>query len=43
LHVYEYNLRAKKAYENCGFRFVKILKNEHFYDKRYWDTYEMEY
>jgi len=43
LHVYEYNLRAKKVYENCGFKFVKILKNEHFYDNKYWDTYEMEY
>lgn len=43
LHVYKYNLRAKKVYENCGFKFVKILKNEHFYDNKYWDTYEMEY
>lgn len=43
LHVFEYNLRARKVYENCGFKFVKILKNEHFYNNKYWDTLEMEY
>jgi len=43
LHVFEYNIRAKKVYENCGFKFIKTLKNKHFYDNRYWDIYEMEH
>ena len=43
LLVYEYNLRAKKVYEKCGFKVVEILKNHHLFDNKYWDTYVMEY
>ena len=43
LFVYEYNLRAKKVYEKCGFSVVEKLKNHHLFDNKYWDTYVMEY
>jgi len=43
LLVYEYNLRAKKVYEKCGFTVVEILKDHHLFDGKYWDTYVMEY
>ena len=43
LLVYEYNLRAKKVYEKCGFTVVKTLNNYHLFENKYWDTYVMEY
>ncbi len=43
LNVYEYNNRAIKAYKKCGFKLIKILKENHLYDNKYWDTYVMEY
>lgn len=42
LLVYEYNHRAIKVYENCGFAPVNKLKNYHLYNNIYWDTYVME-
>lgn len=42
LYVYEYNHRAIKVYSKCGFKLKKILKKEHLYNKKYWDTYLME-
>lgn len=42
LNVYEYNIRAIKVYKNCGFKIIKILKNDHYYDRIYWDTFVME-
>jgi RimJ/RimL family protein N-acetyltransferase len=41
LHVYEYNLRAIKAYENCGFKKEGLLKEGHYYSGRYWDVIVM--
>jgi len=43
LNVYEYNNRAIKAYTKCGFKLIKILKKNHFYNNKYWDTFIMEY
>ncbi|MGM0365625.1 MAG: GNAT family N-acetyltransferase [Actinomycetota bacterium] len=43
LNVYEYNKRAIKAYQKCGFLLKKILQKDHYYNRRYWDTYVMEY
>lgn len=42
LNVYEYNHRAIKVYKNCGFRIKKILRKEHLFAGKYWDTYNME-
>ena len=42
LNVYEYNQRAIKVYKNCGFRIKKILRKDHLFAGRYWDTYNME-
>lgn len=41
LHVYEYNLRAIRAYENCGFKREGLLKEGHYYNGRYWDVIVM--
>lgn len=41
LHVYEYNLRAMHMYEKVGFRREGILRQEHVYDSRFWDTVVM--
>jgi RimJ/RimL family protein N-acetyltransferase len=43
LYVYEYNQRAIRVYNKCGFKIKKILKKEHEYNKKYWDTYLMEF
>jgi RimJ/RimL family protein N-acetyltransferase len=43
LNVYDYNKRAIKAYSRCGFKTIRILKNSHVYDGKYWDTLIMEY
>ncbi len=43
LNVYIYNHRAIKAYGKCNFKQIKILKNNHLYNGRYWDTLIMEY
>ena len=43
LQVYEYNLRAKKVYEKCGFTVTETLENHHLFDNKYWDTFVMEY
>lgn len=42
LNVYQYNPRAIRAYEKCGFKKIKTLKNDHFYEGKYWDTFVME-
>jgi RimJ/RimL family protein N-acetyltransferase len=42
LLVYEYNCRAKKVYDNCGFILVDTLKKHHLYNNIYWDTFVME-
>lgn len=42
LSVYEYNKRAIKTYERCGFKEKKILEKDHFYNNIYWDTIIME-
>jgi len=43
LNVYNYNHRAIKAYKKCGFKLLKILKRDHLYDGKYWDTLVMEH
>lgn len=43
LNVYTYNHRAIKVYENCGFKLVRVLKRNHLYNGKYWDTLVMEY
>lgn len=43
LFVYEYNSRAKRVYEKCGFTLVDILKENHLYENKYYDTFVMEY
>lgn len=43
LNVYKYNQRAIRAYSKCGFRLLKILKKDHLYNGKYWDTLVMEY
>ncbi|MBC7333862.1 MAG: GNAT family N-acetyltransferase [Actinobacteria bacterium] len=42
LNVYQYNVRAIRAYEKCGFKKIKTLKNDHLYEGKYWDTFVME-
>jgi RimJ/RimL family protein N-acetyltransferase len=42
LNVYEYNHRAIKVYENCGFKRKTVLKKNHYYNNKYWDTFVME-
>jgi RimJ/RimL family protein N-acetyltransferase len=42
LLVYEYNHRAMKVYENCGFVLVDTIKKHHLYNDMYWDTFVME-
>ena len=41
LHVYEYNLRGLRVYEKVGFRREGVLRQEHVYDGRFWDTVVM--
>ncbi len=43
LNVYEYNKRAIRVYAKCGFKLKKILTKDHYYNRKYWDTYVMEY
>ena len=41
LHVYEYNLRGIRVYEKVGFRREGMLRQEHVYNGRFWDTVVM--
>ncbi len=41
LHVYEYNPRGIRVYEKVGFQREGVLRQEHFYDGRSWDTLVM--
>ena len=41
LHVYEYNLRGIRIYEKVGFLREGVLRQEHVYDGRFWDTVVM--
>ncbi|HAJ95971.1 MAG TPA: hypothetical protein DCP02_07040 [Actinobacteria bacterium] len=43
LNVYTYNHRAIKAYGKCSFKQIKVLKRNHLYNGKYWDTLIMEY
>ena len=43
LLVYEYNDRAIKVYQGCGFVIEDVLKKDHLYNNIYWDTYVMEH
>jgi RimJ/RimL family protein N-acetyltransferase len=43
LNVYTYNHRAIKVYENCGFKLIRVLKRNHLFNGKYWDTLIMEY
>lgn len=43
LNVYSYNHRAIKAYKKCGFNLIKVLKRNHLYNGKYWDTLVMEH
>ena len=43
LNVYTYNHRAINTYNKCGFKLIRVLKRNHLYDDRYWDTLIMEY
>jgi len=38
LHVYEYNPRAIRVYEKCGFKKEGLLKEGHYYNGKYWDV-----
>jgi RimJ/RimL family protein N-acetyltransferase len=42
LNVYEYNHRAIKVYKKCGFKTKTVLKKNHYYNKKYWNTFIME-
>lgn len=41
LNVYDYNKRAIKSYEKCGFKTEGILREEIFRDGKYHDEYVM--
>lgn len=41
LQVYEYNQRGIRAYEKVGFVREGVLRQEHYYAGRYWDTIAM--
>ncbi len=41
LHVYEYNPRGQRVYEKVGFRVEGRLRQENYYDGRYWDVFAM--
>lgn len=41
LHVYEYNERGRRAYENAGFRVEGTLRQHSYRDGRYWDVVTM--
>lgn len=41
LQVFEYNLRAMRVCEKVGFRREGVLRQEHVYDSRFWDTVVM--
>ncbi len=41
LQVYEYNLRGMRVYEKVGFRREGVLRQEHVYAGRFWDTVVM--
>ena len=41
LQVYEHNLRGMRVYEKVGFRREGVLRQEHVYDGRFWDTVVM--
>ena len=41
LQVYEYNLRGMRVYEKVGFRREGVLRQEHVYNSRFWDTVVM--
>lgn len=41
LRVYEYNKRAIRCYEKCGFRHEGTLRQDFFHDGQYHDTYIM--
>jgi len=43
LNVYTYNHRAIKLYDKCRFELIRVLKRNHLYNGRYWDTLIMEY
>ena len=43
LNVYTYNHRAIKAYSKCRFKLMRVLKRNHLYNDKYWDTLIMEY
>jgi RimJ/RimL family protein N-acetyltransferase len=38
LHVLEYNIAGRRAYEKAGFREEGVLRQSHFTAGRYWDT-----
>ena len=41
LFVYEYNPYASRAYEKVGFQSEGVLRQDHFYAGRHWDTIVM--
>jgi [ribosomal protein S5]-alanine N-acetyltransferase len=41
LQVFEYNERARRAYERVGFRKEGVMRQSHFVDGRYWDSIMM--
>jgi len=41
LHVYEYNPRAIRTYEKCGFKKEGLLREGHYYNEKYWDVIVM--
>lgn len=41
LHVYAYNARGLRVYENLGFRTEGVLRQDNYREGRYWDTVVM--
>jgi RimJ/RimL family protein N-acetyltransferase len=41
LHVHEHNPAGVRAYERVGYRREGVLRQHHFREGRYWDTYVM--
>ncbi|GAG67205.1 unnamed protein product, partial [marine sediment metagenome] len=41
LHVYEYNPRAIRTYEKCGFKKEGLLREGHYYNGKYWNVIVM--
>ena len=41
LGVYDFNKRAIKCYENCGFQIEGLFRENIKFENEYWSTYNM--